>query len=130
MFTLFASCVVDIFSNRQRPEVIDAGAIDVFDHITDIVGRWPSARKKYPDRSATEGHKPGKRKPDKHVVSVHDRVLRNDIGSTANSVTSAAPMYYRDTRIRVLLLRANDLRFDAMVLPGKLISGLRATDRE
>jgi len=33
-------------------------------------------------------------------------------------------------RIRVLLLRANDLRFDAMVLPGKLISGLRATDRE
>jgi hypothetical protein len=72
-------------------------------------GRWPSKRKKYPDRSATEGHKPGKRKPDKHVVSVHDRVLRNDIDSTANSVTSAAPMYYRDTRIQVLLLRANDL---------------------
>jgi hypothetical protein len=34
-----------------------------------------SKPKKYPDRRTAEGDKPSKRKPDKHVVSVHEPVL-------------------------------------------------------
>ena len=50
-------------------------------------GSVTSKRKKYPDRCDTEGHKPGKRKPDKHVVSGHGRVLPDDVGLAAKCGT-------------------------------------------
>jgi hypothetical protein len=66
-----------------------------------------------PDRRAVESDNQSNRKPEKKVLSGHGRALPNDIGLTANNVMSAAPMYYRNARVRVLLLRANDLGFDA-----------------
>jgi hypothetical protein len=67
--------------------------------------------KKHPDRRTAEGDKPSKRKPEKHVVSGHGRVLPNDVGLAATCCCRRRGKCYRNIHIQVLLLRANDLGF-------------------
>lgn len=56
--------------------------------------------KKHPDRRTAEGDKPSKRKPDKHVVSVHGRLCqmmlvqpRSAILGSTNAITSSKSCY-------------------------------------